>query len=67
MKRGKCPKCGSENVYFLEGKTHRAALESSWGKVTSTRDYACGECGYVESYLRSEEDKARVRETWVRV
>ena len=67
MKRGKCPKCGSEEVFRLEGVTHRAALESRWGKLTETCDYACARCGYVESYLRSELDKARVREAWTRV
>ena len=67
MKRGKCPKCGSEEVFVLDGKTHRALLEKGWGTITETSDYACAECGYIESYLRSESDKDAVRKGWQKV
>jgi len=67
MRNGECPKCGSREVYWLDGKTHRAALESAWGKLTHTRDYACAECGYVESYLRAAKDRENVIGTWQKV
>ena len=68
MKSGVCPKCRSAEVFLLEGETHRSTLKhSGWGDLTSTTDYACANCGYVEEYLRSSADRDKVRQEWQRV
>ena len=68
MKSGVCPKCGCEEIFFLEGQTHRSTLQHrGWGDLTNTTDYACGRCGYVEEYLRTREDLEKVRQRWQRV
>ena len=68
MRSGTCPKCGTEDVYFLEGQTHRSTLEHrGWADLTNTTDYVCGNCGYVEEYLRTSEDMEKVRQRWQRV
>lgn len=61
MKDGKCPKCGSENVYTREGGIHYEqhwiyldTVGSEW-KACKYDSYICTECGYFENYIREKD------------
>jgi predicted nucleic-acid-binding Zn-ribbon protein len=61
MKSGKCPKCGSQDIRFQQGMSKRDDLRLSAFSGIALCDYICGQCGYVESYVRPE-DLKKVRD-----
>ncbi len=66
MKSGKCPKCGSPNVYTKQYK-QAEILGGLVGRTGEQDDYICTDCGYYESYIVDKEGLQRVREKWKRV
>ena len=53
MKSGKCPKCGSEEVYTNKQvsdilKWQSGPRFSFWGRNRAVDTYVCCVCGYVE-------------------
>lgn len=46
-----CPKCGSENIFFV--------LPQTWSK------YECRDCGYIGGFVISDGELAKeIRENW---
>lgn len=73
MKIGKCPSCGSKNVYkkangvqFLSGGGFyvKTSMASSKEKYDS---YVCGDCGLFENHVTDEKTLAEVGENWEKV
>jgi predicted RNA-binding Zn-ribbon protein involved in translation (DUF1610 family) len=63
MKSGKCPKCGSDEIY----KSATYLGHRQWWGLTifsSVRihEFICCDCGLVETYLRDMADTAKVKE-----
>jgi hypothetical protein len=55
MISGKCPKCRGEDVRFQRGMSKRHDLRLSAFSGVALCDYICGQCGYVESYVCTED------------
>jgi predicted nucleic-acid-binding Zn-ribbon protein len=71
-KSGKCPKCGSTEVY-TDGKQVRRGERciipvTSWTRIY-LNTYICTSCGYVEEYAEKIDEKKmkKIKETWKRV
>lgn len=70
MKRGKCPKCGSANVRrgpkpsAWRNSAGMIPLGTAWGTNVGVQHYVCIGCGYVESYVVKDEDRAKLRKKW---
>lgn len=73
MQNGNCPKCGSQEVFRMDGNRQSAQeLVTLRGGVFSNGDaphkYLCTSCGYLEYYLPlTDENLQMVKENWVRV
>jgi predicted nucleic-acid-binding Zn-ribbon protein len=64
MKNGKCPKCGSSNVYTDTEKF--TEIQVNYRRVTHD-DYICTDCGYHESYINDKGVLNKVAESWKKV
>jgi predicted nucleic-acid-binding Zn-ribbon protein len=71
MKSGKCPKCGSSEIYFSDeiiteqtGKAIFIKHGMFVNTVAKLENYACGQCNYVESYIGDEESMENIRRNW---
>ena len=66
MKSGVCVKCSTEEVYRVRSQRYRFL---ALGLFTTARlvDYVCGSCGFVESVVEDERDRAKVRKCATRV
>ena len=57
MKQGKCPKCGSTDVYsgeeiaFKSGPFGSNSIPVALTSIASLDNYVCTACGLVESYI----------------
>jgi ribosomal protein S27AE len=82
MRDGKCPKCGSAEVYASRnglgvGEGFKVGLRPHIEpgfrgmlvphQTDGLWQFLCGRCGYVEMYLLDDQALAFVRERWVRV
>jgi hypothetical protein len=64
MKNGKCPKCGSGNIYksdsaivYEENSLPQIILSTADGwRYFDYDSYVCTDCGYFENYIRPEKD-----------
>jgi predicted nucleic-acid-binding Zn-ribbon protein len=73
VKNGKCPKCGSDNVF------HGAEIPAKFGpfgsnsipitllSMASLDNYVCAECGYVESYVAESMKRVEISKKWPKV
>jgi predicted nucleic-acid-binding Zn-ribbon protein len=69
MKEGLCPKCGAKDIRRDENRwSARNFLATSFfgRNPLRIRNYACVSCGYLESYIRTE-DLHVVAGSWERV
>ncbi len=63
MKTGKCPKCGSSEIYCQNKmRTGRSALMLSVWSVIPLDEYVCGDCGYVESFVSDAKSLSKLTE-----
>jgi predicted nucleic-acid-binding Zn-ribbon protein len=67
MKSGKCPKCGSGEIYRGRAHNQRSALNISAFKNARLEDFVCNGCGFVESYVIDKANLDDIRRTWTRV
>lgn len=69
MKKGKCPKCGSDEIYSSEnmrlkmGPFASNAIPISMTSMAALDNYVCTACGYVESYIS---DQTKLKEIYVK-
>ncbi len=72
IKTGKCPVCGSNEVYDNRGVSaanHRKFILVSAVKSFTVDVYVCINCGYFKEFLRdddmiNEKLKAKVKQKW---
>ncbi len=70
MKNGKCPKCASSNVYYQQNgiyvpKTLGMFIKTESGNMASTTDdYICTDCGYIERYVTDQAKLERIAQVW---
>jgi predicted RNA-binding Zn-ribbon protein involved in translation (DUF1610 family) len=65
-----CPKCNSEDIIRVKGQSKGYGAGSNiptgatiFQAVRVTR-YICGNCGFIESWIDSPEDVAKVKEEY---
>lgn len=70
MKQGKCPKCGSENVYTAEdlplksGPFGSNSIPVSLTSMAALDNYVCTDCGLVESYVAEKYMLEKIAKKW---
>ncbi len=64
MKSGKCPKCGSSEIYRVHAHNQRSALNLAMFKYARLDDYVCTSCGYVESYIADKAKLEDIKQLW---
>jgi predicted nucleic-acid-binding Zn-ribbon protein len=64
----KCPKCQSNDIILVPGKREEGGAGniirvSRWNTFAAVKPvrHICGSCGYMENWLVSREDIARVK------
>ena len=73
MKEGKCPKCGSEEVYSgvhispKNGPFGSNSIPVSLLSIAALDNYVCAECGYVESYVADSSKLREIAKRWPKV
>ncbi len=75
MKNGKCPKCKAKEIYSGEDRkikkgvygANTIPLGGFFGGQLALDNYVCVNCGYMESYLGSREDREKIRQQWKEV
>jgi len=71
MRNGKCPKCGSNNVFTKKdgiGTGDGFYVRTSFMVSPSTiNDYICTDCGYVERYIDDKKKLEEVAQKWQKV
>ena len=64
MKSGKCPKCGSSEIYRGRAHNQRSVLNVAMFNAARLDDYVCNGCGYVESYIADKEKLDDIKKLW---
>lgn len=73
MKSGQCPKCQNQTVYKSKSgvayyrKNTFYVFTSAMTMPTSTEDYVCTTCGYVETYITDHGKLNEVAQKWEQV
>lgn len=73
MKSGVCPNCGSSEIYagtevfFKRGVYGSNSIPISAWNDTALDNYACADCGYVESYINDHSKLAAIKDKWKKV
>lgn len=75
MKSGKCPKCGSEEVYAgdtlplwtKQGSYYANSIPISGWRYAEMDNYVCASCGYIESYIGDPRKLRLIQQKWPRV
>ena len=70
MKQGKCPKCGSEEIYVgidvlpKSGPFGSNAIPISIMSIAALDNYVCTDCGYLERYIAESEKQEEIAKKW---
>jgi len=70
MKQGKCPKCGSGNIYSAEdlplkiGPFGSNSIPISLTAMAALDNYVCVDCGLVESYVADDYMLKKISQKW---
>ena len=73
MKTGKCPKCGSEQVFHgknipaKSGPFGSNSIPISLLSIAALDNYVCTECGYLERYVAETAKLKEISTKWPRV
>jgi len=73
LKQGKCPKCGSEEVYSgievypKSGPFGSNSIPISIVSIAALDNYVCTDCGYVETYIADTEKLKEIDKKWPKV
>ena len=69
MKQGKCPKCGSDDIFCgadihpKSGPFGSNSIPVSLTSIAALDNYVCTQCGYVESYIT---DQSKLKEIFIK-
>ncbi len=70
MKNGKCPKCGSMEIYagkdlpLKSGPFGSNSIPVSLTSMAALDNYVCTACGLVEHYIADEEKLKEIARKW---
>ena len=70
LKQGKCPKCGSEEIYAgvevlpKSGPFGSNSIPISIVSIAALDNYVCKECGYLERYVAEPEKLEEIGKKW---
>ena len=70
MKQGKCPKCGSTEIYssadllLKSGPFGSNSIPVSLTAMAALDNYVCVDCGLVESYVADESMLKKIAKRW---
>lgn len=70
MKDGKCPKCGSTEIYSHEGMLLKGgpfgsnSIPISLTSMAALDNFVCTDCGLVESYVADEDKLSEISKKW---
>jgi hypothetical protein len=70
MKNGKCPKCGSTQVFAAKdlplksGPFGSNSIPISLTSMAALDNYVCTDCGLVERYVADEEKLEEIAKKW---
>jgi len=70
LKQGKCPKCGSEEVYAgidvlpKSGPFGSNSIPVSIVSIAALDNYVCTDCGYLERYIAESEKQKEIAKKW---
>jgi DNA-directed RNA polymerase subunit RPC12/RpoP len=70
MKDGKCPRCGSREIYSGEelllkaGPFNSNAIPISMTSAAALDNYVCIDCGLVERYIADDRKLSEIRKKW---
>lgn len=73
MREGKCPKCGSEEIYAgldvapKSGPFASNSIPIGLFSVAALDNYVCAQCGYVESYIADHEKVREISRKWRKI
>ena len=73
MKTGRCPKCGSGEIYsgtnvsFKGGGHGSNSIPITAWSAAALDNYVCTVCGYVESYISDPDKLQKIRDKWPKV
>lgn len=73
MKQGKCPKCGSEEIYSGEevlpksGPFGSNSIPVSIVSIAALDNYVCADCGYLERYVAETVKLKEISKKWVKM
>jgi uncharacterized OB-fold protein len=74
MRDGICPKCGSNEVYWVAQphlgygvNTFHIEASLFFPKKATLYNYACVQCGFVESYVLEPDKLAAIAQKWTKV
>ena len=70
MKQGKCPKCGSTNIFsavdlpLKSGPFGSNSIPVSILSIAALDNWVCTDCGYLESYIAEKDKLKEIAENW---
>jgi predicted nucleic-acid-binding Zn-ribbon protein len=70
MKKGKCPKCGSQNIFAARnlplktGPFGSNSIPISLTSLAALDNYVCTDCGLVERYVADEDKLKEIAKKW---
>lgn len=70
MKNGKCPHCGSQQIYAATdlplkgGPFGSNSIPVSLTSMASLDNYVCIDCGRLERYVADEDKLAEIKRRW---
>ena len=70
MKNGKCPKCGSSEIFsgkdlpLKSGPFGSNSIPISLTSMAALDNYVCTDCGLVERYVADEEKLKEIAKKW---
>ena len=73
MKSGKCPKCGSNNVFAAKdlplksGPFGSNSIPISLTSLAALDNYVCTDCGLVEHYIADPDKLREIEKRWATV
>ena len=65
-----CPKCGSKSIACVPDNAHRYLANSiaitniAWVKRIPVARYVCCDCGYVENWVETKNERDEIRRTF---
>jgi predicted nucleic-acid-binding Zn-ribbon protein len=73
LREGKCPKCGSDEIYAgidvapKSGPFASNSIPVGLFSIAALDNYVCAQCGYLESYVADGEKLEEISRKWRKI